>query len=638
MPEGYTTKPQFDVPLQHPEMWFDPITELWVPKRLDANIEYRKELLREADGDQVLQKDLMAACANSFLYWVNTFVWTYHQEDVDPETHRSKPAEVADWPFITWPIQDLVAARMEYCFKEGKDLLIKKSRNMGASWLCLIFLHWFWLFRPSTEIREMSHKEGLVDGTSDSLFWKHDYINQWLPVWMRPFGVLTRGKDNRTKLKIVNEIMGNTLAGEATTAISLSGGRAALVFLDEFAKTENGQQIRSATRDVAPCRLVNSTPFGAGTEYTRWKNSGQIEVFELMYWNHPEKGKDRYIRQDDLGRYHIRSPWFDLEEAVRSPQEVAQEILAEDIESGETIFTISNIDKHIQLFARDSLIRLNIIMKQNVPESKMARIIQQRDTKMVDVRKAKNGKLQIWTNLVLGRPDQSKNYIFGIDTSKGQGASESVVSIKCKETGEKIACWSCANTPPYEFARVVVALALWCGGSNPRKLPFLKWEKNGPGWDLGRILVKNYHYPYYYTVLKTGTTGPGISKKGEKKYGWHNSTETKSELLGLYNKKLAHGGYINHDKKGLEQMKLYIHYPGGGCGPAELVFESKSARLLHGDVVMADALTLEDDQVPKTKHSGPVAPAGSFAYRKQGFMRKNKKSTGWRKKFDFSTS
>jgi len=225
MPEGYTTKPQFDVPLQHPEMWFDPITELWVPKYLDANIEYRRKLLKEAEDDTILQRELMGACSRSFLYWVNTFVWTYHQEDVDPETHRSKPAEVADWPFITWPIQDSLTIRMEYCFKEGKSLLVKKSRNMGASWLCLIFLHWLWLFRDQpSEIREMSRKEGLVDGDSDSLFWKHDYINQWLPSWMCPPGVLVRGRDGRTKLHVVNEITGSTIAGEATTAVSLSGG------------------------------------------------------------------------------------------------------------------------------------------------------------------------------------------------------------------------------------------------------------------------------------------------------------------------------------------------------------------------------------------------------------------------------
>ncbi len=636
MPEGFSLKPKLSEPFPNlPEMWKDPITGLLVPKHNGPNREYRLKLLTEAEKDPILQKDLLAACKESLLFWVNSFVWTYHQSDVDPETHKYVPAEIIDWPMITWEVQDEFFNLAQLAFKNGDDLLVKKSRYMGASWCCLEFLHWIWLFRPGTELREMSRKEGLVDGNADSLFWKHDYLNGFLPQWMRPPGMLTRGRDNRTKLHLRNELNGSTIAGEATSAVSLSGGRAAILFLDEFAKVENGQQIRSATRDVAPCRLVNSTPFGAGTEYTRWKNEGTITVFPMMFWDHPEKGRGRYLRKDDLGRYHIRSPWFDHEEGVRSPQEVAQEILAEDIESGETVFTISNVEKHIKLFARPPIARYNILLKKDIPNAKVPNYIQRKDIRCYDIRKAKNGKLHVWTNLILGRPDQSKQYIFGIDTSKGQGASESVISIKCKETGEKIARWSCANTPPYEFARVVIALALWCGGTNPRKLPFLKWEQNGPGWDLGKIIVKDFKYPFYYTQEKVGVVGSGVAK-GKLKYGWQSSPQAKSELLGLYNKFLAHGGYINHDEKGLNQCKLYITYPGGGCGPAQMERESKSARLLHGDITIADALTLENDHIPKTKHEGPIAPYNSFAWRKQETMRKKLKPTGWRRVFDFT--
>lgn len=636
MPSGFTTKPELTIPFpDFPEFWHCPKTGLIVPKQDATNRLYRENILTEAENNLIMQKDLLAASKESFLYWLNTFVWTYHQFDVDPKTHKKKPAEVADHPFISWPVQDGAANDIEAAFYNGEDLLIKKSRDMGASWEMLAFLHWLWLFREKTEIREMSRKEGLVDGDSDSLMWKHDYLNIWLPEWMRPPGVMTRGRGNRTKLHIVNENNGSTIAGEATTAVSLSGGRCAILLLDEFAKVENGQQIRSATRDVAACRLVNSTPFGAGTEYTRWKNSGQIKVIELMYWNHPEKGRGRYIRKDDLGRFHIRSPWFDIEDTTRSPQEVAQEILAEDIESGDTVFTISNVEKHIQANVKEPKVKFNVILKRDIPESKVAQFIQRRSVDAVDIRKARDGKLSWWGPLVLGRPDQTKQYIFGIDTSKGQGASESVISIKCKETGRKVGRWSGANSPPYEFARIVIATALWCGGANPRRLPFLKWEENGPGWDLGRCIVKIFHYPYYYTPEKPGMIGSGIPKK-QRKYGWHNSRQTKMELLDLYNRKLAHGGYVNPDKKALEQCKLYIHYPGGGLGPAEMVFESASARLLHGDIVMADALTLEDDRIPAVRHKGLLAPKGSFAWRKEQKIKKKTKKKSWRKQFSFA--
>jgi len=630
--QGLITIPKLKTPFPNErEFWICPKTGIKVPKNYYENLEWRTQLLKEAENDPIMQMDLLAASKESLIFWINAFAWTYHQKEIDPVTGRETPAKIMDWPFITWEIQDNLFGELENSFIKGLDLLIEKSRDMGASWSCLDFFHWIWLFKEQTELREMSRKESLVDGDADSLFWKHDYINKWLPNWMCPPGVLTKGKDNRTKLHLHNALNGSTIAGEATTGVSLSGGRAKALLLDEFAKVENGQLIRSATRDVAPCRIVNSTPFGAGTEYSRWKTSGQIKVFPLMFWEHPQKGKSRYVRKDDLGQFHIRSPWFDYEETVRSPKEIAQEILAIDIESGDMFFVNSNIEKHIVLFGREPLIKMNVILKESISNAQVFDYVKRRDLSATDFRMTRNGKLLVWTNLMMGRPDQGKSYIFGIDTSKGQGASESVVSIKCKETKEKIARWACANTPPYEFARIVIALALWCGGANPRRLPFLKWEMDGPGWDLGRMLVEIFGYPYYYVG---GTPGDILRKKG-KKYGWHASRENKNVLLSLYDRIIAHGGYINHDQKGLEQMRLYIHFPDGSIGPAFMVEENSSARKLHGDIVIADALTLEDDEIPNIKIITPSAPFRSFGYRKKLFLDR-KKIKGWRRPFDFS--
>lgn len=633
---SFTVKPEFNYPLEYPERIKDSKTGIWIPKRIGPNKEWREKLLRQAETDEGLQKDLLAACKESYLLWFNSFVFTYHQFEIDPVTHKPRPADIADWPMVTWPVQDGALDFINDCFTEGEDGLLHKSRDMGASWLCLGYLHWLWLFRPvQSEIREMSRQEGLVDGNSDSLFWKHDYINKWLPTWMRPPGVDIIGRDNRTKLRIFNELNGNTIGGEATTSVSMSGGRAAILLADEFAKVQNGDKIRASTRAVTSCRIINSTSFGAGTEYARWRKSGQIKTFALMFWNHPEKGKGRYITKDELGNYHIRSPWFDNEEKHCTPQEIAQEVLAEDLESGETVFNISNIDKHISMFVKPPRIQMNIVLKDRVIESEIKNHIRKKNVEVVDVRQVKEGKLLLWTPLILGRPDQSKHYIFGIDTSKGQGASESVISIKCKETKEKVGRWSDANTPPHEFSKIVVALALWFGGALPYGLPFLKWEENGPGWDLGRLLVKVYCYPYFYVNEKPGVIGSGVPNT-KLKYGWHSSEQAKTELLALYDRTLNGGNYVNHDIKALEQAKMFIHYPGGGCGPAFLQYESKMARKLHGDVVIADALTLEDEKIPVSKTLTPEAPYRSFKYRMDLFKSKNKKVNSWRQSFNFA--
>ncbi len=622
-----------------PETWKDPKTGIIVPKKPAANILWREKLLRKAENDVGLQKDLMAACIESTLFWINTFVWTFHAKEVDELTFKEVPAKYAHNPMITWEIQDELIATLELAILTGEDILITKSRQMGASWICIIVFDKLFLFRPDSILMEFSRVEDYVDkaGEPKSLFWKHDYIHGWLPDWMCPPGIVGKKASNRRKLRIDNILNGSKITGESTTEFAASGANALALLLDEFSKVKNGTAIRSATADVAPCRIVNSTGFGAGTEYGKWKKSGKIKVFVLPYWEHPVKGAHRYVYEDKAtGKYEIRSPWFDYEDNRRTKREMAQEVLMQDIESGNTFFNIENIDKHIVKYGKKPLSKWDINLKAEIPNSKIPNLIRQRDKKCFTIKKNNFGKLSIWTKLIDGRPDQTKTYVFGIDLSKGQGASASVVSIKCKQTGQKIGEWYDNNTPPYEMARVIVALALWCGGRNPHRLPSLKWEMNGPGWDFGRLIVKKFYYPYYYRQKTSGE----INTKDTKKYGWHSSTNSKYALMSLYNRILAHGGYCNPCIEALEEAKLYVEFEGNRILPASLIGNKEDINSkAHGDRVIADALTLDekDLKVPLTKRG--KAPKRSFGHRYEEFMKKKKKKSfkcSFQKQYNFS--
>jgi len=392
--------------------------------------------------------------------------------------------------------------------------------------------------------------------------------------------------------------------------------------MDEFSKVEHGKEMRSATRDASLMRIVNSTVAGPGTEYSKWKNSGQIKVFSLMWWEHPEKGKGRHCTQDTLtGAWKIRSPWYDNEETIRSPAEMAREIDAEDVESGDLFFSIANIDKHAALFGMEPKERYQVDFKPGIANDNIADIIRCRNLDTVYAKQHTKGALRLWVNLINGRLDQTRSYIFGIDISKGQGASNSVISIKCRETKMKVAEWRDANTPPYEFARIAVALALWIGGRT--KLPFMKWENNGPGWDFGRYIVRKWFYPFYYRSKRPG----GVNDKKTRMYGWQNGRREKEELLREYDRVLAHGGYVNPSKFALEEARQYVYYPDGGIGPACLVEEDASARKTHGDCVIADALTVEDSDAPKGERMEDIQiPERSAAYRKRQLEQKRKQS------------
>jgi hypothetical protein len=558
---------------------------------------------------------------------VNAFVFTYRKFTVDPETGIRRncvgPAE-SHVPFVTWDIQDQHICQIEDAVNVGYEVLTDKSRDMGATWDQIAVLHHQWLFKPDRSFLEISRKIDCVDTLSTSgeagsdpgtLLGKHDYINRWLPEWMVP----TR---HRTKFHLVNLLNHSRIDGETASATAGSSDRRTAILLDEMAKMEEGESIKRSTRDVATCRLPNSTPDGPGTAYSKWAMSGTIKVFRMMYWDHPEKGLGRYVKQNETsGKWEIRSPWFDHEEKERTPKELAIEVLADHIGSGETYFESANVDNHRRLFARDALSRWKIDFHRGIPTERIRKIISQGQRQFVRAEQAATGPLKLYTGLVNGRLDQTRTYVLSLDISKGQGASNSVIDVTCVETREKVGEWTDANTPPYDLARIAAALALWVGGARKNGRPFTIWEANGPGWDFGRQFVKVYGYPFYYMDSIAGQVG----EKKTRKYGWHSTREKKEEALGMLRRAYAHGGFLNHSAQALDEALTYIYYDGGGIGPAALQKESDAARKIHGDRVIADMLALVglgDSPIPSSKETEP--PVDSFAARRRRYVQRRK--------------
>jgi len=186
-------RPELPTPFPSmPEIWVCPKTGFRVPKLLNANLDYRAKLLARAENDPGMQDDLMWACSESFLFWINAFTWTYHQFDVAVgQRIQSRSSHV---PFITWEVQHSLCNLLLKCLEDAEDILVNKSRDMGASWLILAFMHWLWQFRPDSQLLEISRTEDYVDKTGNmkALFQRHDYINRWQPEWMTPPDVGTR--------------------------------------------------------------------------------------------------------------------------------------------------------------------------------------------------------------------------------------------------------------------------------------------------------------------------------------------------------------------------------------------------------------------------------------------------------------
>jgi hypothetical protein len=622
---AYIIKPELSAPFPNvPDFWRCPITGLFVPKNPAKNLQWRAELLAKAEEDEELQKDLYTACSQSVLFWVNAFAFTFVVQETDGQGRR-RQAQNSHKPYVTWDIQDKHILELEKSIDGGHDMLTDKTRDMGSTWDHIAVFHHQWLFREGRMFLEMSRVETDVDGANNPrcLFVKHDYINKWLPEWMLP-------SIDRTRMHIVNLDNGSRIDGESSNKAAGSGDRRHAILLDEFAKMENAEKIKSATADVAPCRLPNSTPWGPGTTYSKWRMSGQIKVFTLPWYEHPEKGANRYIVQEEVtGKWKIRSPWYDLECQKRTPLEMAQEIDMDHIGSGDTFFEGHIAEEHRRMFGRKEVCSRTIDFKKSIMMDAIPGMCLRAERSGLQI--SNSGPLRIWVHLIGGRLDQTKTYILGIDISKGQGASNSVISIFCKETGEKVAEWADANTPPYDFARIACAVAIWVGGVSHGGKPLLIWEANGPGWDFGREIVKKFQYPIFYVDRATGTT----DEKQGNRYGWHSSADKKEVMLGHYRRALAQGGFINPSQEAMDEVMTYIRHPDGYVGPAALMEESPSARKTHGDRVIADALALWGcGDTPKLKHKDPAAPHKSIGGRMTEW-KNAKKRTAQKKYFDF---
>lgn len=634
-------KPELPTPFPNvSDVWIDSITGLKVPKRMGQNFRWRTKLLERAENDKKLQQDLMTACTKSPIYWFNAFVFTFNAKIVDPETGKEinnlRPHE----PFITWTIQDKLITRLVRLIKEGGDLAIDKSRQMGASWVLLGFLHHLWLFRQDSKILELSRIEDYVDqpGNDKSLFWKHDYINSWLPNWMLPPHCLPgKGSKNRVSMRITNELNGSAIYGEATTKNAARGSVRTVVLLDEFSAVESGMEMRKATDDVAACRIINGTA-KMGSEYSRWITSGEIEVFKLPWWDHPGKGLGREVKYDDLLKKHyITSKWHEIEDERRDPKNMAEEVDMNHQGAGSTFFDNRGLENYKLMYCKSPKDYRTINFVKGVANDAVSKLIRSGKIDKIDCRiststqERLNG-WRLWCNLIEGRPDQKENYIFGIDISKGQGASNSIISAYSADKRQKFGEWANSRVPPHEFARIVVASALWFGGRNPRRMPFIIWEANGdPGIEFGRMMVKVLGYPYYYRDQAAGVIGAARVKK---KYGFHSNAEKKAELLGEYSQALAQFEIFNPSEDALNEAMTYIVFDNGQIGPAVLLEEKSGSRLAHGDRVIADALAKRGMRNNfKRKQQKAQAPYNSPAWRKQQHEQRDKcrsKNFNWR--------
>lgn len=199
-------------------------------------------------------------------------------------------------PFTLWPKQREYLEWLHARWLGREDGVVEKSRDAGASYLCVGFAVWMWLFHTGPVVGFGSRKEEYVDDSADpkSLFWKVRSFIEYLPRELRPFGY-DRSR-HAPFMKIQNPELGGMIVGEAGENIG-RGNRTSIYFKDESAFYERPLIVDAALSQTSNCKIDVSTPNGpAGPFYTK-RHSGKFPVFVFDWRDDPRKDLAWYAEQ-----------------------------------------------------------------------------------------------------------------------------------------------------------------------------------------------------------------------------------------------------------------------------------------------------------------------------------------------------
>lgn len=229
-----------------------------------ANLQERAALIKSAAADPVLQAVLNEKCRRDILFWFNNFCWTYNP--------REKPY---NFPFNLYEFQEKTVLLIQDCINTGEPLLIKKSRDMGATWMILLVFQHFWLYESGSAFHMTSITQDDVDllGDVSTLFGKLRYNLGYLPEWMKP----PMGRHDDGFMKLVNPINGNIITGQAPVLNFGRSRRYKAVLMDEMAQLRNGGTLYSSVSHSTKSIIMPYTPYGKSNEAFRLANSENIE-------------------------------------------------------------------------------------------------------------------------------------------------------------------------------------------------------------------------------------------------------------------------------------------------------------------------------------------------------------------------
>jgi hypothetical protein len=224
-------------------------------------------------------------------------------------------------PFYLFPKQVELTKFLYDCVMDRESGLIEKCRDMGATWVCVAFSVWLWLFHEGAAIGWGSRKEQLVDkiGDPSSIFEKIRMTLQYLPVWFLPPGF--RDDKHSSFMKLMNPDTNATIMGEGGDNIG-RGGRTTVYFKDEAQPLDEPVLTPCGWREIGSLvagdiiigadgenkSVLGVNDCGVSKIYKITLSDGSTtRASENHVWEVEYNRAVKKLRTKDLGEFHIYS-------------------------------------------------------------------------------------------------------------------------------------------------------------------------------------------------------------------------------------------------------------------------------------------------------------------------------------------
>jgi phage terminase large subunit len=210
---------------------------------------------------------------------------------------RGVPSKI---PFLLFPKQrEWVDWVVNYLWKNNKDGVTPKSREIGVSWLAGATVASLCIFHKGIVGGFGSRKLEYVDKSGDpkSLFWKIREFLDNLPVEFRAGW----SRDTDAHCRITFPLTGSAITGEAGDNIG-RGDRTSIHVVDEAAYIEHPDAVDAALSQTTRCRVDVSSAHGMGNPFARKVHTWPEDQIKRIHWRDDPR-KDIAWYEEQCKRY-----------------------------------------------------------------------------------------------------------------------------------------------------------------------------------------------------------------------------------------------------------------------------------------------------------------------------------------------